>query len=114
MKKILLLLPCTFFLFPCLWSQSVAINSSGNSPDASAMLDIQNTAKGLLIPRMTSVQRTAISNPATGLMVYQTDGVTGFYFNTGTPAFPNWNVVTTNLSGWNTNGNAGTNPSANF
>ena len=68
----------------------VAINTTGNDPDASAMLDITSTNKGLLIPRLTSVQKTQINNPAMGLLVYQTDGSIGFYYNLGTPASPNW------------------------
>ena len=49
------------------------------TPDPSAKLQVASTEKGLLIPRMTSGQRTAISNPANGLMVYQTDGSDGVY-----------------------------------
>ncbi|MEO1435828.1 MAG: hypothetical protein AAFV80_09855 [Bacteroidota bacterium] len=64
-------------LFLCLscsltWAQ-VAINGDNSNPDASAMLDVQSTDKGLLIPRMTTAQRDAISNPAVGLMVFTTD-----------------------------------------
>jgi Protein of unknown function (DUF1566) len=50
------------------------------TPAASAQLDLTSTSKGLLIPRMTAAQRTAIAFPAEGLMVYQTDGTVGFYF----------------------------------
>lgn len=51
------------------------------TPDNSAMLDISSTEKGILIPRMTALERLTISNPiADGLMVYQTDDVKGFYF----------------------------------
>ena len=50
------------------------------TPDASSALDITSTTKGLLIPRMTNVQRDAISSPATGLMIYQTDDTIGFYY----------------------------------
>ena len=64
-------------------AQNVAINSTGTAPDASAMLDVSSTTKGLLIPRMTSAQRIDISSPATGLMVYQTDGTSGYYFYNG-------------------------------
>jgi hypothetical protein len=39
---------------------------------------------------MTTAQRNAITTPANGLLVYQTDGVTGFYLNTGTSASPVW------------------------
>ena len=53
------------------------------TPDASSALDITSTTKGLLIPRMTNVQRDAISSPANGLMIYQTDGTVGFYYYNG-------------------------------
>lgn len=53
------------------------------NPDGSAQLDINSTNKGLLMPRMTAAQRTSISNPAVGLLVFQTDGSSGFYYYTG-------------------------------
>ncbi len=53
-------------------------------PSASAQLDVNSTSKGLLTPRMTQAQRTAISAPATGLLVYQTDGgQPGFWYYNG-------------------------------
>ena len=66
-----------------------------NTPNSSAMLDITSTTKGLLIPRMTEVQRSAITLPATGLIVYQTDGNAGFYYNAGTAGLPDWVTVIT-------------------
>ncbi|MFT4117881.1 hypothetical protein [Bradyrhizobium sp.] len=42
-------------------------------PSPSAALDVASTSRGLLPPRMTSAQRTAIATPATGLVVYDTD-----------------------------------------
>ena len=72
------------------------------SPHPSAKLDVASTDKGLLIPRMTLNQRTAILNPANGLMVYQTDGVTGFYVNTGSSGTPSWMRVNTD---WTKSGN---------
>ncbi len=72
-----------------LWAQ-VAVNTDGSSADGSAMLDVRSDTAGLLIPRMIQTQREAISNPATGLLVYQTDGTKGFYYNIGTPSSPNW------------------------
>ena len=77
-------------LLPASMSAQISISATGADPDSSAMLDIQSTNKGLLTPRMTEVQRDAISGPATGLLIYQTDGKTGFYYNEGTPASPAW------------------------
>lgn len=53
------------------------------TPDASAQLDIASTTRGVLIPRMTSAQKTAIAAPATGLLVFQTDATAGFYYYNG-------------------------------
>lgn len=47
-----------------------AINANGASPNASSILDVQSTNKGILIPRMTSAQRIAINSPAKGLLVF--------------------------------------------
>lgn len=52
-------------------ADGIAIN--GTSVAATALLDIQSTTKGVLIPRMTTAQRDAIATPADGLMVYDTD-----------------------------------------
>jgi hypothetical protein len=73
-----------------------------STPDPSAKLHVASTDKGLLIPRMTIAQRSGISSPANGLMVYQTDGVTGFYVNTGSSGTPSWTRVNTD---WTKSGN---------
>ncbi len=62
---------------------SVAVNPGGASAHASAALDVASTEKGILIPRMTKTERDAIASPATGLMIFQTDGTSGFYYYTG-------------------------------
>ena len=59
------------------------IGINNENPDASAALDITSTTGGLLPPRMTTTQRDAISSPAIGLMIYQTDGTVGFYYYNG-------------------------------
>jgi hypothetical protein len=71
----------------------IAINSDGSAADASAMLDVKATDKGMLVPRMTHAQKILIATPATGLMIYQTDGTPGFYFNSGTSGTPVWTPV---------------------
>lgn len=53
------------------------------TPDASAILEMQSSSKGILIPRMTKTQRNAIVAPATGLLIYQTNSQPGFYFYDG-------------------------------
>ena len=64
-------------------AQGIAVNGDGSDPHASAILDVKSTTKGQLMPRMTLAQRNAIASPAQGLIIYQTDGVTGFYFYDG-------------------------------
>ena len=54
------------------------------SPNSSAQLDISSSDKGILIPRMTAAEVGAITSPATGLLVFQTDDTPGFYFYNGT------------------------------
>jgi len=66
-------------------AQAVSVTSDGSSPDASAMLDIKSTTSGLLVPRMTSAQRSGIADPAVGLIVFDTDDST-LYYRTNT----NW------------------------
>ncbi len=54
-----------------------------NAPHNSAKLEVNSTTQGVLTPRMTSSQRSSIASPATGLLVFQTDGNSGFYYYTG-------------------------------
>ena len=78
------------------WQASSTITNRNNqvgigtsSPNNSAVLDIQSNSKGVLLPRLLEAQRNAISSPATGLLVFQSDGVSGFYFYNGTA----WQLV---------------------
>jgi hypothetical protein len=64
-------------------SGAVGIMKSTSTIPASAVFEIESTTKGFLPPRMTTTQRTAISSPATGLIVYQTDSVEGLYVYSG-------------------------------
>lgn len=105
MKKIILFTFIT--LIEVINAQNVAINGTGAAPAASAMLDISSTTSGLLIPRMTTVQRTAIAAPATGLKVYDTTTGTFWYYD-GLA----WVEGLSSTNGWRLNGNAIT--AANF
>ncbi|WP_452229747.1 hypothetical protein [Lacinutrix sp. MEBiC02404] len=63
----------------CNYSAFAQVGVGTLTPDASAMLDLTSTSKGMLAPRMTSTQRIAIVSPATGLLVYDIT-TSAFYF----------------------------------
>ncbi|MBK9337643.1 MAG: hypothetical protein IPM98_14195 [Lewinellaceae bacterium] len=82
MNRILLSALFAFLSFGFARAQAVSINTDGSPPDPSAILDMTSTDKGVLVPRMTTGQRTMIAAPATGLLVFDTN--TGsFWFYTG-------------------------------
>ena len=56
---------------PAILGQSIGMGTV--TPDSSALLDIQSTTKGVLIPRMTTAQRDAIDEPAPGLQILNLD-----------------------------------------
>src|SRR6202008_5176342 len=84
------------------------------TPDASAVLDVTSTSKGMLVPRMTTAQRTAIAAPTNGLLVYDTNFDCFFYWiqattpwqsmcaNSG-PAGPAGANGTNGINCWDTN-----------
>ena len=74
-----------------LFSQTVVVTDDPTytTGNASSVLDVKSTLKGFLAPRMLASQRAAISSPAAGLLVYQTDGTSGFYYYNGTI----WTIV---------------------
>jgi hypothetical protein len=59
------------------------------TPDNSSALDISSTTKGLLMPRLTTLERDLIVSPATGLMIFNTTLSDG-QINIGTPLAPSW------------------------
>ena len=107
MRTKLLILFILFNTLNELRAQSVGINNP--TPNATSILDITSTNKGLLVPRMTSAQRNAIGSPATGLLVYDTT-LNLFYYFDGTTWQP---FMIANLD-WLLSGNAGTNPPTQF
>lgn len=94
-----------------LMAQSVGIASTTITPDAQSILDIQSTSKGVLLPRMTSAQRTAISptNGADfGLSVYDTDTDSYWYWDgTVWQEIPNTSGIVTTLDGAYDGGGSG-------
>ncbi len=82
----------------------IGIKATNTAPHPSAMLDVESTTKGMLVPRMTTGQRTLISNLTPGLLVYDTD-INSFFFYNGTA----WQNLSAGGGGgnsqWNINGN---------
>lgn len=103
MKKIVFI---SLLLFNLQAFAQVGINTQ--NPHPSSMLDLTSTFSGILIPRMTSAQKTAIVAPATGLLIYQTDVTTGFWYFDGSI----WRTFSS--TGWSLTGDSGTNPTTNF
>lgn len=69
----------------------------GTIVDTSAVVDIRSEGndRGVLLPRLTKLQREAIYNPAQGLITYQTDLDSGFYFYKGT----GWEHLSLDITG---------------
>ncbi len=111
MKKIFIsisLMLSSFMTAENAFAQGVAVNADNSAADASAMLDVKSTNKGLLTPRMTSAQKLAILAPATGLIIYQTDGLTGFYYYDGAV----WKQI--GSAAWGLTGNSLTTAGTNY
>lgn len=68
------------FIASEIYAQNGNVGIGTTTPNSSALLDVSSTEKGILIPRMTTSQKNAIGSPANGLLIYQTDSTTGFYY----------------------------------
>lgn len=66
------------------------------TPDASSVLDVSSTTQGMLTPRMSTAQRTAIVSPADGLIVYDLDLKAFHYYNSATAQ---WTVINSAVTG---------------
>ena len=99
-------------------SQSVSISTIPSIPDPSAMLDIKQSNKGLLIPRVFLLSihdTTTIPNPAESLLVYNISSEgsslpSGFYYWSGSA----WNMLNTGTNSWSLTGNSGIVNGTNF
>ncbi|MBT1708812.1 hypothetical protein KK062_11285 [Fulvivirgaceae bacterium PWU5] len=121
MKRILILL-ITLVTARYTHAQNVGINATGAAPDASAILDVASTSKGLLVPRVALTATNAagpITSPATSLLVYNTatagsapnNVVPGYYYWNGTT----WIIFSTaSTTAWTLTGNSGLNPAIHF
>lgn len=101
MKRISIALTILALVSTSLMGQTGSINNTlgtggafviKNAADDSLFL--VNSSGGALFSRMTTAERSAIASPATGLLVYQTDGSDGFYYFTGS----SWKQIATGAS----------------
>ncbi len=96
-KNIFSIYIASLFVFQC-YSQNIAINTTGNIGDQSAILDVSSTYQGVLVPRINLLSTTdaiTVPNPANSLLVYNTnaamfDGSLGYWYNSGTTLSPVW------------------------
>lgn len=118
MRKIILLQLLILLVSFSTIAQNRNVGIGTKTPNQSAVLDISSSQKGLLIPRMTAKEKVMISNPAEGLLIYQLDNDSGFfYFTKG-----EWKSITkgeaksitaANPDNWSLTGNSSTS-TANF
>jgi Collagen triple helix repeat (20 copies) len=108
MKKIAVVLGFTALAsFVAFAQNNVGIGT--NTPDASSMLDVQSTSQGVLVPRMTTAQRLAITTPANGLLVYDTNFDCFFYYIAATTTWQNMCTSTSSTGPTGPTGPAGSN-----
>ncbi|MBF4464285.1 hypothetical protein [Flavobacterium sp. LC2016-12] len=74
-----------FFFLTFLGHAQIGIGTV--TPNVSSVLDITSTTKGMLAPRMTTAQRTAIVTPAESLLVYDTTVKAFYYYNLTTTSW---------------------------
>ena len=122
MKKIFLLFGLSILIITFSYAQSVGVGII--TPNTSAMLDINSSSKGLLIPRVLLTGTndvTTITSPAVSLLVYNT-AANGTGETAVTPGYYYWNntawvmlsTVASSASSWQLTGNAGTSVANNF
>jgi hypothetical protein len=87
---------CLLFFMIITTNTFAQVGIGTTTPNTSSILDLTSSTQGLLTPRMTTVQRTAIVSPADGLMVYDTDLKSFYHYSTGTSA---WSVLNSGSNG---------------
>jgi trimeric autotransporter adhesin len=108
MKRIILVTLLIVSFSKVLFAQNIGIGTT--TPNASSILEIKASNKGLLIPRTSTTSRIAIVNPAKGLMVYDTT-TSSFWYHSGSA----WTQISS-ASGTSRGikGNANTDSAINF
>ena len=99
MKNIYLTIVLLTLIVSVVISQNnVGINNL--NPDPSAVLDVTSSDKGILIPRMTTLQRINIVSPANGLLVFDTDTRSFWFYESVTAS---WKILINNAVNYRIN-----------
>ncbi len=72
LKELVIIISSMVIMSAQMNGQNVGIGANTFTPDNSALLELQSTNSGLLLPRMTTAQRDSISNPAQSLLIFNT------------------------------------------
>lgn len=91
------------------FGQGMGISTSSITPVASAILELRDTTRGLLVPRMTTAHRNAIVSPANSLLIYNTTTNQYNYYNGAS-----WSIISPASDLWSLKGNTGINPVNDF
>lgn len=98
MKKIISLIAILLFFATANAQNVVVTDDNSYTGENSAMLDVKSTTKGFLCPRMTEAEKDIIGSVATGMIIFQIDGESGLYINTGPADSPFWKKMATDRS----------------
>ena len=89
----------------------------GNNPTTigtSSLLELESTTKGVVLPRLTNAQISAIASPVAGMYVYNTDSACIYHYS-GTAWYSLCGKSTNGKpSFWDIKGNGGTVDGTNF
>lgn len=97
MNRILSALLCIAFLLPVTNTAQVKIGAPAGPPDASAVLELSDTTRGLLLPRLSQIQMNNIASPANGLVIFNTTNNSIYQYNQ--PA-TQWKPIVADSSEW--------------
>lgn len=79
-------------MFPTIAFCQVKIGTNAGPPNSAAILELESTAKGFLLPRLSNNNRDSISSPPTGLMIFNISD-SALQVNVGTPSAPVWQTL---------------------
>jgi hypothetical protein len=90
-------IPAIACIFLCVTGTAQVKIGSPGSPDPKAVLELDDTARGFLLPRLTQTQMNNITSPPNGLMIYNTTSNSTYQYYQ--PA-AQWRTIVADSSEW--------------